>query len=179
MKNREIAGILFNVSTLLDEQGGNPYRIRAYRRAARSLLRLGHEVSEHVASGEDLGVPFIGKRLTLKITELARDGHADFYDELCSTLPAAQDALLHVPGIGPHLAKRITSAIHADNSPELIRLAAMTGLQRVPGIGPKRAARILDGLATAAPAAPLPVTRVGNILYVQESLWGGDRSKAA
>jgi len=40
MTNREIAAILFNISTILHQQHHNPYRIRAYRRAARNLLRL-------------------------------------------------------------------------------------------------------------------------------------------
>lgn len=178
MKNREIAAILFNISTLLAQHGGNPYRIRAYRRAAQNLLRLRHEVADRAHAGQPLGVPFLGKRLTAKITELARTGHSDFYDELCGMLPGAQQALLHVPGIGPKLAERITAKLHAEEVQELVKRAAKEGLQRVPGIGPKRAALIMDNLPEKAAAVPT-VTRVGNVLYVQETLWKQDRKQAA
>ena len=75
MNNRDIAAILFNISTILSEAKGNPYRIRAYRRAARNILRARHALSERAAADEALGIPFLGKRLTQKITQMARDGH--------------------------------------------------------------------------------------------------------
>lgn len=178
MNNREIAAILFNISTLLSDHNGNPYRIRAYRRAARNLLRLRHQVADRARAGEALGVPFLGKRLTQKITQLAVEGHSDFYDELIGILPTAQQALLHIPGIGPKLAKRITENLRADEADQLVRRAAAEGLKRVPGIGPKRAALIMDNINSEAAALPT-VTHVGNVVYVQESLWRQDLKKAA
>src|SRR5919112_1067771 len=103
MNNQEIASVLFNISTLLSEQQGNPYRIRAYRRAARNVLRAQHSLAERARAAEPLGIPFLGKRLTTKITQMARDGRCDFYDELCGDLPSSEQALLKVPGIGPKL----------------------------------------------------------------------------
>jgi DNA polymerase (family 10) len=82
MNNREIAAILFNISTLLRQQESNPYRIRAYRRAARNILRLPYELAKRVRDGESLGIPLLGPRLTKTITQLARDGHCNVYDEL-------------------------------------------------------------------------------------------------
>ena len=49
MTNREIAAVLFNISTILTTQIGNPYRIRAYRRAARNLLRMREQIAQRVA----------------------------------------------------------------------------------------------------------------------------------
>jgi DNA polymerase/3'-5' exonuclease PolX len=172
MTNREIAGVLFNISTILSEHRGNPYRIRAYRKAARNILRARHSLAERAAAGEPLGIPFLGKRLTTKITQLAKDGRSDFYDELCSDLPPAEQALLKVPGIGPKLAQRVAKDLRADD--DLLRRAATVGLQQVWGIGPKRAAAILKGLAIETPAdqsGQPTVVRDGNVLYVQERLW--------
>lgn len=181
MNNREIAAVLFNISTILSEQHGNPYRIRAYRRAARNLLRARHSVAERAAAGKPLGIAFLGKSLTAKIMQLAIEGHCDFYDELCGDLPVAEQALLKVPGIGPKLAARIARDFKTDAAEELVLQAARRGLQKVWGIGPKRSAAILSGLADQKPDATPTAVRDGNVIYVQESFWQSPspREKAA
>lgn len=152
MTNREIAAVLFNISAILAARDGNPYRIRAYRQAARNLLRLRYSVAERVAQGKPLGIPRLGKSLTAKISTLATKDALPFYEELCSELPAGERALLKVPGLGPTIAARIHRDI-GEIDPDNLRRAAATGrLQRVWGIGPKRTAAILDTLAGPAPA---------------------------
>lgn len=180
MTNREIAAILFNICALLKAQHGNPYRMRAYLRAARNLLRAQHSVAERAQANEPLGIPLLGPRLTKTITRLALDGRADVYDELVGELPDAQQTLLQVPGIGPTLAQRITKDLGTEDSDELIRRAAAIGLQRVWGIGPKRSSALVTALAqqaddTAGAFVAQPVFRDGNVLYVQESFWNGER----
>ena len=86
MTNREIAAVLFNISTILSTQNGNPYRIRAYRRAARSLLRLREPIAARIAAKRPLGIPRLGKSLTAKISALATTGQLPFYDQLCAEL---------------------------------------------------------------------------------------------
>lgn len=182
MTNREIAAILFNICTLLKAQNGNPYRIRAYRRAARNILRARHSIAERARAGQPLGLPLLGKRLTQTITKLALNGTAEVYDELVGELPAAQQTLLHVPGIGPKLAERITLDLKATEASELIERAAAAGLQKVWGIGPKRARAIVSSLAEAvdlpADFNTVPVYREGNVIYVQESFWNAERNTA-
>src|SRR6266540_36313 len=109
MTNREIAAVLFNISTILSMQNGNPYRIRAYRRAARNLLRMREPIAQRVAAGKPLGLPRLGKSLTAKISTLASKDALMFYEELCDDLPAEERALLKlkVPGLGPTIAARI------------------------------------------------------------------------
>jgi DNA polymerase (family 10) len=146
MTNREIAAVLFNISAILSAQHGNPYRIRAYRRAARNVLRSRGSIAARVAAGKSLGIPQLGKSLTAKIRTLASEGRLPFYEQLCAELPATQQTLLKVPGLGPTIAARI----HRDLGPadaNSLRHAAISGaLQRVWGIGPKRTAAILDTL---------------------------------
>jgi DNA polymerase/3'-5' exonuclease PolX len=146
MTNREIAAVLFNISAILSAQHGNPYRIRAYRRAARNVLRSRGSIAARVAAGKSLGIPQLGKSLTAKIRTLASEGRLPFYEQLCAELPATQQTLLKVPGLGPTIAARI----HRDLGPadaNGLRHAAISGaLQRVWGIGPKRTAAILDTL---------------------------------
>ena len=146
MKNREIAALLFNISALLERQHGNPYRIRAYRRAARNLLRMREPVATRAAAGEPLGIPQLGKSLTAKIGALATGNPLPFYDELCAELPDTMRLLMKVPGMGPTIAERIQRDL-GDTDAAGIRRAVTTGkLQRVWGVGPKRTAAIIDAL---------------------------------
>jgi len=178
MTNREIAAILFNICTLLTTQEGNPYRIRAYRHAARNILRARHSLAERAQNKQPLGIPFLGKRLTNTITKLALEGTCDVYAELVGELPTAQQTLLHVPGIGPKLAERITRDLKADDAQGLIERAAAAGLQHVWGIGPKRAQAIVRTIgATPEPQAEARFVRDGNVIYVQESFWNAERER--
>jgi len=149
MTNREIAAVLFNISAILTTQHGNPYRIRAYRRAARNLLRQREPVAARVAAGRPLGIPRLGKSLTAKISALAAKDALPFYEELCSTLPPEERALLKVPGLGPTIAARIHRDLGATDADSLRRAAINGKLQRVWGIGPKRTAAILNTVGGA------------------------------
>jgi len=148
MTNREIAAVLFNISTILSTQNGNPYRIRAYRRAARNLLRIREPIAQRVADGRPLGLPRLGKSLTAKISTLARKDALQFYTELCEELPVEESALLklNVPGLGPTIAARIHRDLGSTDAANLRRAAATGKLQRIWGIGPKRVAAILDAV---------------------------------
>ena len=148
MTNREIAAVLFNISAILSSQQGNPYRIRAYRRAAQNLLRLRYPVADRVATGKPLGLPRLGKSLTAKISALASKDALPFYEELCESLPPEERTLLKlkVPGLGPTIAARIHHDLGPTDPASLRRAAATGKLQRVWGIGPKRTAAILDAV---------------------------------
>src|SRR5262245_21264311 len=123
MTNREIAAVLFNISAILSTQHGNPYRVHAYRRAARNLLRLREPVAARVAAGRPLGLPYLGKSLTAKISALAAAGRLPFYEQLCAELPVEQQALLKVPGMGPTIAARIHRDLGATDADSLRRAA--------------------------------------------------------
>ena len=148
MTNREIAAVLFNISTILSTQNGNPYRIRAYRRAARNLLRIREPIAQRVAAGKPLGLPRLGKSLTAKISTLASKDALMFYEELCDELPPEERGLLklNVPGLGPTIAARIHRDLGPTDAASLRRAAATGKLQRIWGIGPKRVAAILDAV---------------------------------
>ncbi|NOK61666.1 MAG: Histidinol phosphatase or related hydrolase of the PHP family [Chloroflexi bacterium AL-W] len=146
MNNRDVAIILFNISTILTQQYDNPYRIRAYRRAARNILRLRYSIAERVAKGQPLGIPQLGASLTTKISTLASTGQLPFYDELCAQLPPEQQYLMRVPGMGPTIAARIHRDLGHVDAVSLARAAATGALQRVWGVGPKRTVAIIDTL---------------------------------
>lgn len=74
--NASIAEILRRVANLLEIEGANPFRIRAYRRAALTIEDLPQSAAKMVAEGKTLvGLPGIGKDLAEKITEIIKTGH--------------------------------------------------------------------------------------------------------
>ena len=100
--NAEIASQLDKVADLLDIEGANPFRVRAYRRAARVVGELPRNVADMLAEGEDLdALPGIGKDLADKIAVIARGEDLPLLDELEHEAPAGITALLALPGLGP------------------------------------------------------------------------------
>ncbi|MGH6830967.1 MAG: DNA polymerase III, partial [Methylocella sp.] len=100
--NATIAAIFDEIANLLDIQGANPFRIRAYRNAARTIGGLGTDVRSMVEKGADLKeLPGIGNDLSAKITEIAQTGKSSLLERLRREVPPAVTELLKIPGLGP------------------------------------------------------------------------------
>ena len=110
-QNEEIAHAFDEIADLLEIEEANPFRVRAYRNAARSLRGLGQEIAELVANGEDLTrLPGIGKDLAAKIQEMLETGKVKALNELHREVPAGVEDLLQIPGLGP---KRVKALYHS------------------------------------------------------------------
>ncbi len=149
--NAEIASQLDKVADLLDIEGANPFRVRAYRRAARLVGELPRNVADMLAAGEDLDeLPGIGKDLAGKIAVIARGGHLPLLDELAREVPAGITALLALPGLGPKRVHLLHEKLGIDTIDKL-QVAANAGrLRTVPGIGPGIEAKLLRAIAAGA-----------------------------
>jgi DNA polymerase (family 10) len=146
VSNPQIADVLFNIATLLDMQQANPYRVAAYRNAARVLLALPESVAAIIARGERLAVPGIGERLRRKITELVTTGRMLFYDDLCEeSLPEDVRALMAVPHVGPRTALRLAGQLGIHSVPELLQAAESHRLREHYGFGPRSEQRLVRG----------------------------------
>lgn len=100
--NGEIAAIFEEMADLLEIEGANPFRVRAYRFAARTIRDLPGEVAEMVARGEDLtSLPGIGDDLAGKIREIIRTGTVAALEAQRHKTPATLTELLRIPGLGP------------------------------------------------------------------------------
>lgn len=145
--NEDIAVIFEEMADLLEIEEANPFRIRAYRNAARNVRSLGRELSEMVASGDDLTLlPGIGKDLAAKIKEILASGHARALDQLHKEVPASVEALLTIPGLGPKRVKVLYHELHITTLTQLEKAARSGQLQVLPGFGAKTEQRILDTL---------------------------------
>jgi DNA polymerase (family 10) len=145
--NRDIAEIFNKVADLLDISGANPFRVRAYRNAARTLEGLGQSVADMVADKEDLSeLPGIGKDLAGKIKEIVETGTLPQLEELESQTPGELSRLMKIEGLGP---KRV-AMLHKEldvNSLKKLKEAAEDGkVADLEGFGEKTQQKILEGL---------------------------------
>ncbi|MEO7001193.1 MAG: helix-hairpin-helix domain-containing protein [Ktedonobacterales bacterium] len=150
VSNQQVAEVLFNIATLLEMQQANPYRIAAYRTAARSILSLAEPAAQIVARGQALQAPGLGERLRRKITELITTGRMTFYDDLCEeSLPDEVRALMRVEHIGPRTALRLTGHLGVHSIEQLYQVAHAHLLRQHYGFGVRSEARIEAAAATA------------------------------
>ncbi len=146
--NEDIAAIFEEMADLLEIEGANPFRVRAYRNAARSVRSLGRELAEMVASGEDLTqLPGIGKDLAAKIIEMVRTGKVRALEKLHRKVPASLEDLLHIPGLGPRRVRRLFDELGIETLEQLAEAARAGRLRTLPGFGARTEQRILDALA--------------------------------
>ena len=146
MRNQNIAKIFNEIGDILEIKGDNPFRIRAYRRAAQNIDGLAKDVAE--MSLEDLRkVPGIGADLAEKIQEYVKTGALRFYDALKNEVPSGLVDLLSVPGLGPKTAKILFDKLHIKDIDDLEKHAKDGTLKVLPGIQAKTEENILKGIA--------------------------------
>ena len=146
MKNQEIAKVFNDIADILEIKGDNPFRIRAYRRAAQNIDGFAGDIAETLE--EDLRkIPGIGHDLAEKINEYVKTGRLKFYEELKKEVPHGLVEMLSVPGIGPRTAKMLFEKLKISSVDELEQVAKKGGLKGLPGIQIKTEDNILKGIA--------------------------------
>lgn len=147
MQNKDIADQFSKLATLLEIEGANPFRVRAYRNAARIIGGLGTNVATLIAKGEDLQtLPGIGKDLAEKITTLVETRQLPLLQELEARLPPILITLSHIEGLGPKRIQQIYQQLHIKDERDLLKAIDDGRLQRLAGFGEKIAAAIRQGL---------------------------------
>lgn len=167
VSNTDAAKLLFNVATILELAEDNPYRIRAYRRAARLLLsRPAGEPVKLVdgRKGRELDLPGLGERLRRKLGELLSTGRMTFYVELCAELPDAIASLMQIPQIGPKTARRLHEELGLSDARDVAEAAKAGRIRTLYGFGVRRERQLLEGalevldgnVRSFVPLAPKP-----------------------
>src|ERR1051326_5612794 len=107
MRNLEIAFIFNQIGDLLEIQGANPFRVRAYRRAAANIEGLADNIETLALGGTLRNVPGIGEDLANKIDKNIRTGTIQFHDQLKQEVPLGLAKMVEIPSVGPKTAKQI------------------------------------------------------------------------
>jgi DNA polymerase (family 10) len=145
--NADIATVFEEIADLLEIQGANPFRVRAYRNASREMSELGRDVSQMVAGGEDLTtLPGIGDDLAAKIAEIVHTGHCGLLDRLRKQLPPAVGELLHVPGLGPKKVRMLWHDLGVETAQQLYQAAREGRIRQIHGFGEKSEQKILEAV---------------------------------
>lgn len=146
MKSYEVARLFERMADVLELKGENPFRVRAYRRAAQNLETLSGDL-ETLAREERLDeIPGIGADLAGKIGEYLRTGHVEEIDAACRTVPRGVVELLDVPGIGPKTARQLYEREGVTSLAKLERLAAAGKLRGLRGIQARTEQNIVRGI---------------------------------
>ena len=147
MENKSIADIFTGIADILDIQGENPFRIRSYRNAARTITDMSERVQALVSAGKNLEeIPGIGKSIHEKIEEILSTGKCQLLEELRSKIPPGLTELLKLEGLGPKKVKLLYDQLQVDSVERLEKAAQSGRLRNVAGMGVKTEEKVLKSV---------------------------------
>lgn len=149
MRNQELARLFEEIGLMSEFLGDNPFRVRAYYQAARTLYDLDTPIEELVKGGREalLALPGIGPDLAEKILEFLKTGEIGKHRELSERVPKGVLAVMQVPGVGSKTARQLYDELGIDSPEKLWEALDRGDLLRLKGFGQKKAERIREGLA--------------------------------
>ena len=161
--NARISAVFEEIADLLEVQGENPFRIRAYRNAARIVGQQRPDFAARAARGEALAKLIgIGADLDAKIHEIARGGTCALLQELRAAVPRGTSSLLHIPGLGPKRVHDLGEQLGVHSPTDLVGALKSGRLGELRGFGPKTEQRLLNVLGThrgKKPRVPLAIAQ--------------------
>lgn len=154
-RNQALAAVFRNMADELAARQANPHRVRAYRRAAESLIQLTEEI-ETLAEQDRLGeIPGIGKDLSAKITEYLRTGTIRSYEELKTPLPPAVAEWIQIPGMTEPAVRYLYGRLGIATLDDLAAMVRSHLLRTLPGITASDT-EMLDAIAARQQNSRLP-----------------------
>jgi len=145
--NADIARVFEEIADLLELESGNPFRVRAYRNAARLVGGLRLDIAAQLAEGRALPkLPGIGDDLSAKLREIAASGTCKLREQLRRRAPAGITELLRVPGLGPKKVQALYRELDV-HTPQQLHRAALDGrLRGLHGFGAKTEQKLLEAV---------------------------------
>ncbi|MHC1596019.1 MAG: DNA polymerase/3'-5' exonuclease PolX, partial [Candidatus Syntropharchaeales archaeon] len=145
--NKEIARIFDEIADILEVKEGDKFKIRAYRKAARTIESLTQDLSDFSSVTELKKLPSIGDALAKKIHEIITSGKLEYYEELRTSVPKGVLELLSIPNVGPKTVSKLYNECNVTDIESLELAAKNHRLQHLFGMGRKTEERILKGIA--------------------------------
>ena len=147
MDRTGVASALKQIASYLEVQGENPFRIRAFTAAARSVLGFSGEFDAGIADGSLAQVKGIGPAIPQVVTELEMTGRAELLEELRAAVPARLVDMLAIPGLGVAKIRQIREVLAIETLMDLEAAARDGRLALLPRFGQRTAEKILKGIA--------------------------------
>jgi len=168
MTKDEAASALREIGTILELQGENPFKCRAYHSAARTLETAPADLGELVRSQRLGELPGIGESLREKIITLVTTGKLPYLEKLRASIPPGLLGLLELPGLGPKKLKLLREKLKIESPASLEKACRDGRLASLEGFGEKTAANLLEAISRRAAYGKLH--RLGDALPVAQSL---------
>jgi DNA polymerase (family X) len=150
MDKTTIADVLEKIATLLELKGENPFKIRAYTNAARSLETYGGNISD-LRDEETLDkIPGIGKAIAAKIKELMETGSLRYFEDLRSEFPAEILELFSLPGLGAKKIKALNEQLGVSSIAQLQAACESGRVAELPGFGKTTQEKLCRAIAERA-----------------------------
>lgn len=146
MKNQEVAKIFREIAKILELKEDNPFRIRAYEKAAYNIESLGEDLETLAKEDKLTKISGIGEDLASKIKEILDTGTLKYYEELKSQTPAGLLKMMEIPALGPKTIKKIYDKLKIDTIEKLEEAAKNHLLSNIEGIREKTEENILRGI---------------------------------
>jgi DNA polymerase (family 10) len=145
MENLVIARVLTEIGDLLEIKNANPFKIRAYRTAAETIVHHPERVAD-LSAADRLELPGIGKDLAAKIAELVDTGAIKYHQELLEEFPSTILDLLHLQGVGPKTVALLYHQLGVRTLADLEAAARDGRLRQLKGMGARKEAFILRAI---------------------------------
>ena len=146
MKSHELAEIFKEIAQILEIKGDNPFRIRAYERAAERIEEVGDELEALAEKDELTKLPGIGEDLSSKIKEFISTGSLKVYEKLKKDTPEGLLTMLNIQGLGPKTVRRLYQELNIKTIDKLEKYAKEGKLGQLEGIKQKTQDNILRGI---------------------------------
>jgi len=146
MKNFEIADKFRQMAKILEIKGDNPFRIRAYEKAAQNIESITEDITNYIKEDKLTTIPGIGKDLAEKIEEIVKTGTFKALQDLQKTIPEGLLDLLNIPSVGPKTAKLLYEKLKIKNISDLEKAIAKNKLEGLFGIKEKTIENISKGI---------------------------------
>ncbi len=151
MDKNQVANLLDELAALLElKEDSNPFEVRAYQNAARSVNALDGDIEKMTREGKLKGVPGLGSTIIKRIEEAVETGHIALYDELVETTPPIKLEMMRIQGVGPKKINTIYNQLHVNSIPDLVEACKENKVAALPGFGKKTQDKILQGIAFLA-----------------------------
>ncbi|MGH7130085.1 MAG: helix-hairpin-helix domain-containing protein, partial [Planctomycetaceae bacterium] len=148
MHNAEVARVFDRLADLLEIQGANPFRVRAYRNASRILEGLTEPLADIVADPDRAldDLPGIGEDLAEKIETILATGRLPQLDELQQQIPPGVVEMLGLPGLGPKKVAALAKELSITSLADLKTAAEAGKVAQLKGFGKKTEQTILENI---------------------------------
>lgn len=152
MKNALVASILEELANFIELEDAQPYRARAYRRAAQTIESIAEPIEQIAERKELRTLPGIGENIEKKIVEILTTGKLETLEKLRKRIPVDVVSLNRVEGIGPKTIKLLYQKLGVKSLDDLEAAAKLGKLRDVKGLGLKSEQALLEKVENARSA---------------------------